>query len=206
MFSGIVEGLEPVLRAQPKNDTLQIFVQRPATFDDIKRGDSIAVNGVCLTVEEFDAKEMQFTLGFETLQVTGWSADSLLKTPVNLERSLRLGDRIHGHLVSGHVDSTAETVSVEKGESWILQFHLKNFDRKFTWPKGSITLNGVSLTVNSIQGSQLSVCLIPETLARTNLQNLKSGDVINVEYDLWAKAFVNYQEQRSSPTSTEAQA
>jgi riboflavin synthase len=197
MFSGIVEGVEPILRSTQKQDTVQIFIKRPAFFNDLKKGDSIAVNGICLTVEDFNNSEIQFTLGAETMKVTGWTAESLLKLPMNLERSLCLGDRIHGHLVSGHVDTLAKTLFVEKGESWIVAFEIQDFARKFVWPKGSITLNGVSLTVNKIEGSRVEVCLIPETLLRTNLQRLKVGAVINVEYDLWAKAFVNYQEQRN---------
>jgi riboflavin synthase len=196
MFSGIVEGVEPVLRSSQKQDTLQIFVKRPAFFNDLKNGDSISLNGVCLTVENFNETEIQFTLGQETLQVTGWTAESLQGSTVNLERSLRLGDRIHGHLVSGHVDTVAKTITVEKGESWNITFEIKKMDRKFMWAKGSVTLNGVSLTVNKIEDRQLMVCLIPETLLRTNLKDLNVGDIINVEYDLWAKAFVNYQEQR----------
>lgn len=196
MFSGIVEGVQPVVKSIAIKDTLQIEVQRPADFDDIKIGDSISMDGVCLTVETFNSETIQFTLGFETLKVTGWTAESLLNRPVNLERSLRLGDRIHGHLVSGHVDGRAEVVSLEKGESWLVILEIKNFARQFMWPKGSVTFNGVSLTVNNIEGSRVSVGLIPETLKRTNLQFLKPGDGVNVEYDLWAKAFVNYQEQR----------
>jgi riboflavin synthase len=196
MFSGIVEGVEPVLRSSQKQDTLQIFVKRPPFFNDLKNGDSISLNGVCLTVENFNDAEIQFTLGQETLQVTGWTAESLQGSTVNLERSLRLGDRIHGHLVSGHVDTVAKTISIEKGESWNITFEIKKMDRKFIWAKGSVTLNGVSLTVNKIEDRHLTVCLIPETLLRTNLKDLHNGDIINVEYDLWAKAFVNYQEQR----------
>lgn len=200
MFSGIVEVTTPVLRATSLKDAARIIVARPGSFNDLTIGDSIATNGVCLTVEKFDDREIQFSLGAETLKVTGWSADILLDQSLNLERSLRLGDRIHGHLVSGHVDTTATVNFIEKGESWIVSVRIKNLDRRYVWAKGSITLNGVSLTVNALTDEVLEVCLIPETLSRTNLKNLVPSQVLNVEYDYWAKAFVNYQEHKKEAT------
>lgn len=193
MFSGIVEAPSSVLRAQKGEDTFQIWVQRPSFFDDLHVGDSVAVDGVCLTVEEFKAEDVLFCVAHETIQVTGWGADDLQGRVMNLERSLKMGDRIHGHFVSGHVDTTGTVVSVKKMESWIVDIAVDSFDPKFVWEKGSVTINGVSLTVNSVQNNVISVCLIPETLNRTNLQYLDVGTLVNIEYDTWAKAFVNYQ-------------
>jgi riboflavin synthase len=198
MFSGIIEACAPILSVEPRGDLLTIFVKRPASFDDVKLGDSIATNGVCLTVEDFSSEKMKFTLGAETLKITGWNADLLSDQTMNLERSLRFGDRIHGHFVSGHVDATAEVLSVEKSESWILKFSTRSLNSKMLWSKGSIAIQGVSLTLNEVTPQELSVCLIPETLNRTNLKNLKVGDIVNIEYDNWAKAFVHFQEQREA--------
>ncbi len=198
MFSGIIEATAPILSVEPRGNLLTIFVQRPSFFSDIQIGDSIASNGVCLTVESVDDEKLRFTLGQETLNVTGWSQANLPTMTINLERSLRYGDRMHGHFVSGHVDAVAEILAVEKSESWNVQVSLKNLDRKMIWPKGSVAIQGVSLTINEVTHNLASdfftVCLIPETLHRTNLQHLQAGQKVNIEYDTWAKAFVNYHE------------
>lgn len=198
MFSGIIEACAPIETVEPRSDLITLFVSRPSHFDDIHLGDSIATNGVCLTVEAFTDKHIQFTLGQETLQVTGWTLESLKNQSVNLERSLKFGDRVHGHFVSGHVDTTTTVIDVQKGESWNLKFSKKNINSKMVWSKGSIAIQGVSLTLNEVTESYFSVCLIPETLLRTNLKNIKAGDVVNIEYDTWAKAFVHFQEQREA--------
>ncbi len=198
MFSGIIEARARVIETHKLQNTVQILVERPEAFTDISGGDSIATNGVCLTIEKFSDKTIQFTLGEETLKVTGWSAEKLLGQFVNLERSLRLGDRIHGHLVSGHVDTVGVVTSVEQNDSWFVSFHIPRLDRRYVWNKGSITIQGVSLTVNRVEGETVEVCLIPETLLRTNLNLLAPQQIVNIEYDYWAKAFVNYQEQRQT--------
>lgn len=198
MFSGIIEACSPIEVVEPRSDLLTLFIQRPTHFDDIHLGDSIAINGVCLTVEAFTQQQLKFTLGQETLRVTGWTKQTLEGAWVNLERSLKFGDRVHGHFVSGHVDSTSQALVVMKGESWNLQFSKKNLNPKMIWSKGSVAIQGVSLTVNAVTATDFSVCIIPETLQRTNLKNIKAGDVVNIEYDTWAKAFVHFQEQREA--------
>src|SRR4051812_1007571 len=105
MFSGIVEAQSRILKAEQDQNLVRITVEKPTDFNDLNAGDSIATSGVCLTVERFDEKTIQFALGAETLQVTGWTAEKLKGLQVNLERSLRFGDRVHGHVVSGHVDA-----------------------------------------------------------------------------------------------------
>jgi riboflavin synthase len=198
MFSGIIEACSPIVKVDARGDLLTLFVQRPSQFDDIHLGDSIATNGVCLTVESFSDQQIQFTLGQETLKVTDWTRDKLLQKPVNLERSLKFGDRVHGHFVSGHVDATTKLVELSKGESWNLRFSKNTLNSKMIWPKGSVAIQGVSLTINEVTATDFSVCLIPETLLRTNLKNINVGDVVNIEYDTWAKAFVHFQEQREA--------
>ena len=193
MFSGIVESLQPVLKVQKgEGPLIRVKVQKPPEFDDLKTGDSIATDGVCLTVEEFETETMTFALAAETLKVLRWSPENpeaLLGKKLNLERSLRLGDRIHGHLVTGHVDSLGEVLRSEGlGENWFLDIKVADAVLPFVWKKGSITLNGVSLTVNEVSGNKVSVGLIPETLKRTNLGELKRGSFVNVEPDYMAKA------------------
>lgn len=193
MFSGIIESLQPVLTVQKGTGALiRVKVQKPEQFDDLKDGDSIATDGVCLTVEGFTNESITFALAAETLKVLCWSPENpeaLLGRKFNLERSLRFGDRIHGHLVTGHVDSIGKVSRSEGvGENWFLDIEVMDSILPFVWSKGSITLNGVSLTVNEVKGNTISVGLIPETLKRTNLGELKVGSHVNVEPDYMAKA------------------
>lgn len=199
MFSGIIEAHAPVVSATQQSDVLRISIEKPKDFNDLNSGDSIAVNGVCLTVESFTELMIQFALAAETLQVTGWSAKSMLGSQVNLERSLRLGDRIHGHLVSGHVDAMGRVVGLMDHESTrVLKIEVPGPLEPLVWKKGSLTINGVSLTVNKFEQSVVEVCLIPETLARTNLGLLKTGDPVTLEVDTLARALLRYIESRGS--------
>lgn len=189
MFSGIVESVMPIESSQELSNVYRIKVKKPSEFNDIKLGDSIACDGVCLTVEAFDDEQMTFALAAETIKVLQWNPQSWIGKKMNLERSLRFGDRIHGHLVTGHVDSLGTVTRAElDGESFFLDVKVKNTILPFVWKKGSVTLNGVSLTVNELNNDIVSVCLIPETLKRTNLGDLKVGSSVNVEPDYMARA------------------
>lgn len=193
--------MQPILFSQQGDASLiRIKVKKPMEFSDLKPGDSIATDGVCLTVEAFDNETMTFALAAETLRVLSWSPNEphkLVGKKVNLERSLRFGDRIHGHLVTGHVDSLGlVTKSEGVGENLSLDIQVADSVLPFLWNKGSITLNGVSLTVNQLRASVISVGLIPETLKRTNLGALKVGDRVNVEPDYMAKALCRMMETR----------
>lgn len=203
MFSGIVEAVEPIIAAVPLPGAVRIVVKKPQFFDDLQNGDSIACNGVCLTVESFNDNTIGFALAAETIRVLRGRLDfsgldeaqlaqSLVGQKLNLERSLKLGDRIHGHLVSGHVDSMAQLLSKQySGESLILSFKVSQSVRPYIWNKGSVTLNGVSLTINELNQDLLSVCLIPETIKRTNLSILEINDQVTVEPDYMAKVAEN---------------
>ncbi|MFP5518460.1 MAG: riboflavin synthase [Bdellovibrionia bacterium] len=189
MFSGIIESVQPILKSTELTNAFRIEVRRPDFFDDLKTGDSIACDGVCLTLEEFSEKQLTFTLAAETIRVLNWKPESWLGKKLNLERSLRFGDRIHGHLVTGHVDSLGTVVSAENaGDSFFLKVAVAPSVLPFVWVKGSITINGVSLTVNKVEGDTVEVCLIPETVKRTNLGDLTAGQVVNIEPDYMAKA------------------
>ncbi len=195
MFSGIVESVQPILSALAQDSIVRIQVQKPEQFNDLHTGDSIAIDGICLTIENFDEKHIGFALAAETLKVLGQTQSSLAGKKVNLERSLRFGDRIHGHLVTGHVDSLGTvTRSESEGENWFLDVQISESLMPYVWRKGSITLNGVALTINELNGRIVSVCLIPETVKRTNLAELKVGSAINVEPDYMAKALLRMRE------------
>lgn len=203
MFSGIVEFQGRVLAVRRVHNLLQIDVEKPEEFDDLKVGDSVCVSGVCLTVESFDNKCMTFALGAETLQVTGWTDAFLSGAFLNLERSLRMGDRIHGHLVSGHVDGTGEVIAVtDLGGSVLFEVRAPKELLRYVWRKGGWAVNGVSLTVNEVRGDGesesgvVSHCLIPETLRRTNLAQLRAGDRVNLEIDTIARGLVALLEAR----------
>ncbi len=189
MFSGIVESVMPIVSSEELQNAFRIKIEKPKEFNDLNIGDSVACDGVCLTVEAFSDETMTFALAAETIKVLQLNPQSWLGKRINLERSLRLGDRIHGHLVTGHVDSLGTVkVAHREGESFFLTVEVADTILPYVWKKGSITLNGVSLTVNELEGSSVSVCLIPETVKRTNLGDLKQGDRVNVEPDYMARA------------------
>lgn len=200
MFSGIVEATSSTKNIEKRGDVLQLIVYRPRDFNDLKVGDSVSVNGICLTVEAFNEETIQFALAAETLQITNWSEDSLKVQSWNLERSLRLGDRIHGHMVSGHVDAMGEVKDVEDlKETRFLKVRVPEALQPYLWKKGSITIQGVSLTVNKFEDFVLEVCLIPETLVRTNLGALKTGDPVTLEVDTMARAILHYLKSQGVP-------
>jgi len=190
MFSGIIESVRPIKSSQISNGLIRIQIEKPAEFNDLKTGDSIAMNGVCLTLEGYTNELMTFALAVETIRVLGWDqTQDLVGKNVNLERSLRFGDRIHGHLVTGHVDSMGEVVGQDQvGESLLLDIKVSNGILPYIWEKGSVTVNGTSLTVNDIEDNVISLCLIPETQKRTNLSELILGDKVTIEPDYMAKA------------------
>jgi riboflavin synthase len=155
-------------------------------MDDVQLGDSIAVNGVCLTAVQIDGRTFTVDVSRETLNCTVGLEHQGAR--VNLEKALRLSDRLGGHLVSGHVDGVGEVVAFNDiGESWRLVVRAPHQLAKFIAVKGSITINGVSLTVNHVTGSEFEVNLIPHTLDVTTLNELRTGAKVNLEIDLIAR-------------------
>lgn len=204
MFSGIIEAQSQVISSHAADQVVRIEIQCPKDFRDLKIGDSISTNGVCLTIEKFDEEKIQFCLGAETLKLLGSGFDLWKNYPVNLERSLRLGDRVHGHLVTGHVDSLVRVLkSFAVGECWQLRIEIPDALISFFWKKGSICLNGVSLTVNEVQRKPsenwVEVCLIPETIQKTNLKFYHENQYLNLEADYLAKAYINSRAQTEGP-------
>lgn len=212
MFSGIVEAKSRVLACARDRGVLRIIIEKPSNFDDLRVGDSVATDGVCLTVEAFDRQTITFALGAETLQITGWTEATLADAALNLERSLRMGDRVHGHFVTGHVDAMGEvTEATDRGGSVILKVRAPASLSAYVWRKGSWALNGVSLTINEVEdapdGPVISHCLIPETLRRTNLADLKPGARVAIEVDSSARAFLrsmNLEEAKAKARKAEA--
>ena len=198
MFTGIIECTSSVLQVNPvvSGRLVRISVARPIGFDDIHPGDSIAVNGVCLTVEDqnLSSGQIQFALAEETLDITALAGLSVGES-VNLERSAQVGSRVHGHNVLGHVDGVCTVKSFSDLPDRMgrnLTVLLGVSYKKYLWKKASWALSGVSLTINEVRevGDQLEVdhCLIPETLKRTNLGQVRIHDRLNFEVDNMNKA------------------
>lgn len=196
MFTGIITGIGHISAVHPLGDTAthgkRLTITCPIGYlDDVGLGDSIALNGACMTVTTLNAAQQQFTIDI--------SAESLDKTAgldqtgqINMEKALRAHDRLGGHIVSGHVDGIGfVSYFAEIGESWQLRVMAPTALAKYLAYKGSITVNGVSLTVNRIQdsaeGCEMSINLIPHTVQNTALGTLKVGSRINLEIDLIAR-------------------
>jgi len=186
MFTGIVTAVGKIASAKPHGDGLKLRIDAPGFgMDDVALGDSIAIQGVCHTVVAKDANGFEVDTSRATLDVTTGLDPG---RAVNLEKSLRLADRLGGHLVQGHVDGVGTVVAFEElGGSWRLAIDAPAPLARYIARKGSIAVDGVSLTVNSVEGSRFEVNIIPHTLAVTTFGNLRSGERVNLEIDLFAR-------------------
>jgi len=196
MFSGIVEETGKVNGIVKKGDIVELRIEAEKVIDDLKEGDSISVNGVCLTVEKIENKKFHVSLTHQTLRDTDLGKLKIGEN-VNLERSLKLSDRIGGHFLTGHIDFVSRVISIEKrGNSGILKFSVPQEFRKYIVKKGSIGVEGISLTVSEIKNGIVSIFLIPFTLQNTNLKDKKSGSYLNIEVDMMAKYIENFIKER----------
>lgn len=189
MFTGIVEELGQVDRIDLGEESARLTLRGPLVTSDASHGASIAVNGVCLTVVEHDVEAGWFTVDVmaETLSRSGLGALEP-GAPVNLERAMAASSRFGGHIVQGHVDGTATVLERVPGEHWeVVTFTLPVDLARYVVEKGSITVDGVSLTVSAVTDSAFSVSLIPTTLALTTLGHRAVGDTVNLEVDVLAK-------------------
>ncbi len=188
MFTGIIEGVGRLAAREPiGGDVRFTFEVGGLPFDNVQLGESIAVNGVCLTVVAFDATSFQADASTETLSLTTLGALPV-GAALNLERAMRPTDRLGGHLVSGHVDGIGKVLSVHddaRAQRW--RFAAPASLLKYIAKKGSICVDGVSLTVNEVDGEGFEVALIPHTVSHTRFSETKVGDAVNLEIDLVAR-------------------
>ncbi|MBU3610942.1 riboflavin synthase [Polynucleobacter wuianus] len=194
MFTGIITAVGQIKSAQAKGDGLHLIIEVPSGYlDDVALGDSIAIQGACMTATSFEGDTFSLDISRESLNKTV-GLDKV--APVNLEKALRLNDRLGGHLVSGHVDGVGEVahfapVAQDAYGSWLLRIEAPKELAPFLAYKGSIVVNGASLTVNQTEDTAntciVDINLIPHTLQSTTLGNLKQGDAVNLEIDLIAR-------------------
>ncbi len=188
MFTGIIQAVGRIESQQARGGDLRLRIHTGSlAMDDVALGDSIAVSGICLTVVALGPHDFEADVSRETLQRTRLAA---LKngSPVNLEKALRLSDRLGGHLVSGHVDGTGQLLErFEEARSTRMRFSLPAELARYVAEKGSITIDGVSLTVNTVGERDFSVNIVPHTLEQTTLGGLQPGEPVNLEVDLIAR-------------------
>ena len=190
MFSGIIENKGFVVKFEKKKD-YRLVLDTNLKYTDIKKGSSVSCNGICLTVISKKKKKKYTQISFDVSQETiNCSNFNLIKKgdEINIEKSLRLGDEISGHFVFGHVDDTSRLISVKKvGDSHEIMLKISKNIKKFIAKKGSVSLNGISLTVNQVKNNFIVLNIIPFTWLNTNLKELKIGDRINLEVDMLAR-------------------
>lgn len=193
MFTGIVQAVGRIQDYAARGaDARMIIATGGLDMSDVALGDSIAVNGVCLTVVEFTPESFTVDVSAETLRCT---EGFVLGSEANLEKALRLADRLGGHLVSGHVDGVGTVARFEPdGESWALEIDAPTDLARYIAAKGSIAVNGTSLTVNRVAGVRFAINLIPHTIEQTTLKHLQAGSRVNLEIDLIARYVARMQE------------
>jgi riboflavin synthase len=191
MFSGIVEAIGRVEEIQKEGTNVHFQISSPFT-SELKIDQSVAHNGACLTVVKIDGNTYTVTAIDETLKKTNLGELKVGST-INLERCIQLGDRIDGHMVQGHVDTTAKCIErLDRDGSWEFVFEYTPNNEHVTVPKGSVTINGVSLTVVRSERNIFSVAIIPYTYEHTNFHALQAGDRVNIEFDIIGKYVARY--------------
>jgi riboflavin synthase len=189
MFTGLVSYLGNVKSIELNGDSAKLVITNPAITKEFKVGDSVAVNGVCLTVTEFDSEGFAVDVMVQTLNLTS-TGKLKVSDQVNLELATKSSDRLGGHIVQGHVDGVAQVADIAQEPKWQrMDIKLPKALMKYVVAQGSITVEGVSLTVGQLDddADQVTVWLIPETLAKTNLSKKQVGDLLNIEVDVLAK-------------------
>ena len=188
MFTGIIVDLGEVISCEAVGDVHRLAVRATKVKDDLEVGGSVAVNGCCLTATKIDGRVLHFDLARETVARTRFDKRLRKGVPVNLERPLRLSSRLDGHIVQGHVDGVASVQAIrESGTSCEIAFELPKDLARYCVEKGSIAIDGVSLTCAAVKGTRMSVAVIPHTLKATTLGTVRVKDLVCVEVDLLAK-------------------
>lgn len=187
MFTGIVEESGQVIAFEQRPEAWRLMVAARGVLADLTRGDSIAVNGCCLTVTAFDPGSLEFDVLEETRRLTNF-ASLRPGAKVNLERSLRFGGKVGGHFVTGHIDALGTIETFEpRGKDHYLLVRIPREHARFIVHKGSIAVDGISLTIAEVSDDRFAVWLIPHTLVVTNLGEKRAGDLVNLEFDLLGK-------------------
>lgn len=187
MFSGIVEGIGTIRKIDPQKNLMVFSIDLGPLSKEVRSGDSVSVSGVCLTVTAKKGKVAHFDLMKETIERTALGALDV-GGHVNLELALRASDRMGGHFVTGHVDEVAVIKHIAQDKNWVaLRLSISRMNRKYIAPKGSVTIDGISLTIGKVGKDHFEVYLIPYTLKVTTLGLKKTGDRVNIETDILAK-------------------
>ena len=202
MFTGLIEEIGSIASITDSGDGAVVEISAHTVLDDVSHGDSIAISGVCLTVIDSTPSSFRADVMKETLlhsAAGSWKPG----TKINLERAARVGDRLGGHIVQGHVDATATVLEVKPGDQWsVIRISLRDDIAPLVAHKGSITVDGVSLTVSAVGRDWAEVSLIPETLTATTLGEAAVGDVVNVETDVLARHVLRLREFVTDGVST----
>ncbi len=192
MFTGLIEEVGQIDSLQKKSDGMLLYVKAEKVLEDAKLGDSIAVNGVCLTVVDIKNDKVAFELSNETINRSNFRY-AKIGDYVNLERALKASDRLGGHIVQGHVDTTGKIVEMKNlGSHTELLIQIPAEYKNLVIEKGSIAVDGISLTVNYIYSDKISINIIPHTLENTNLKYRKPGDLVNLEFDIFGKYILKF--------------
>jgi len=192
MFSGIITHTGEISQISKNKNNCIIKIKSKIMFSKEEIGSSISCSGTCLTLEKYNNNVSSFYLSSETLKRTIFKS-SKIGDIINLEKSIKLGNRISGHFVQGHVDTTSQVKKISRsGKSRLINFKLLNKYKKYLINKGSITINGVSLTISKIYRDSFQISIIPHTLKSTNLINLKLKDTVNIEFDILGKYIKNF--------------
>ncbi|MDR3477974.1 MAG: riboflavin synthase [Gammaproteobacteria bacterium] len=200
MFTGLIDHCGTIFKLEEGLSSQRIWIS--SAFTDLVLGESIAVDGICLTVTEMKEGLFSCDVSRETQHVTTAGAFQLHQQ-VNLERALQLSARLGGHMVSGHVDQTCQLAKRQNQEAFIEMFFggLDSQMQRYIMKKGSVAINGVSLTINTVSADGFSIMLIPHTIQKTNLGNLKAGDNVNIEFDMIAKMIVEQYQKYPNPNT-----
>jgi riboflavin synthase len=192
VFTGIIETVGTVTALEPRGDLVHVAIEAPRAVEGVRVGDSVAVNGACLTVTKVEGGRLHFDAVRETLDRTSLG-DQRVGARVNVERAMRADGRLDGHIVQGHVDGTGRVDALDRdGDDVRLRVRCDGEIARYLVPKGSVAIDGVSLTVVDVSDEGFDVALIPHTLAATNLGDLEPGDRVNLEADVLGKYVVHY--------------
>tara|TARA_Y100000590_G_scaffold240719_1_gene270719 strand:- start:8927 stop:9511 length:585 start_codon:yes stop_codon:yes gene_type:complete len=192
MFNGIIKNTGIIKNIVIKKNNCKLEVLSKMKFSKNEIGSSVSCSGACLTLEKNSENLLKFYLSRETLKRTNF-INLKSGSVINLEKSLKYGDRISGHFVQGHVDTTSKVKKIDVlGKSWLVSFTISSKYKRFLMEKGSVTINGVSLTITKILNDCFQISIIPHTLKLTNLVHLKKRDLVNIEFDVLGKYINNF--------------